>query len=186
MKNDIGFTGVMHIPVQELGISQIYISANKLARVEAWFSPAALENEPLPVHDFGNGRYTLTDGHTRAFHVWRTGVQTLPVIYDIDDIITCPEGQLLYRMDIGWAKWYGLNSIADLEDRVVSGEDYRRLWNERCDAGYELMTRITPEQRREIASLCPSLNLFGASHDLRTFYFENRAGRIFEVQSGGM
>lgn len=186
MTDNSGFAGVTFMPVKELGISQIYISEDKLKRVGEWFSPEALQQVPLPVHDFGNGRYTLTDGHTRAFYAWRTGIQYVPVVYDMDDIITCAEGQMLYGMDIEWAQWYSLHSVADLAKRVVSGEDYKRLWIDRCDAGYELMTRTTPEQRERLSKLCPSMQLFGASSDLHTFYFENREGRVFEVQSGGI
>ena len=173
------FDGVIYLPPEELGISQLYISAEKLKRVSEWFSPSALEREPLPVHDFGNGRYTLTDGHTRAFHAWRSGMKAVPVIYDTDDIITCEEGQLLYRMDIGWCDWHGLKCVSDLEARVVDAVKYRKLWNDRCDAGYELMTRTTAEQRESIALLHPDKLLFGADSELKTFFFEDKNGRLF-------
>ena len=55
--------------------------------------------QPLPVHDFGDSRLTLTDGHSRAFTAYQHKAK-VPIVYDTDDIVTCDEGQMLYKNDI--------------------------------------------------------------------------------------
>jgi hypothetical protein len=107
--------------VLELGLSQIYLSRAKLNGVLAWFCPErAGEIAPLPVRDFGDGRYTLTDGHTRAYAAYLAGVRRIPVCYDDDEIVSCAEGQKLYRSDIEWCARFGLRSVADFERRILS------------------------------------------------------------------
>lgn len=60
----------MIVPIRTLGVSQLYVSTEKLARVRAWFDPRSMT--PLPVRDFGNGRLTLTDGNLYALKRERT------------------------------------------------------------------------------------------------------------------
>lgn len=74
------FSGTRQLPIDALGLSQIYLSAQKLAAVSQWFDPQSMEHfRPLPVHHFGDGRYTLVDGHTRAYLAYQSGVTSLPV-----------------------------------------------------------------------------------------------------------
>ncbi len=179
------FTGICWVALESLGLSQIYISKTKLRQVETWLNPQDLSNlSPLPVHDFGNGRLTLTDGHTRAFALWRAGVKTVPVAYDLDDMITCALGQLLYKNDIVWCERFGLTSIADLQNRVVCEADYAKLWNERCDVAYELLTQTTPAQREIWQAQHKGLFLYGISQDLHTLFFEDATGHGFPFPSG--
>ena len=54
------FEGIIDFPLLELGISQMYLNEKKIRAVEEWFDPYNLSNlDPMPVHDFGNGKYTL-------------------------------------------------------------------------------------------------------------------------------
>lgn len=174
------FKGIKYIALSELAPSQLYISAEKLRRVKEWFSPEALAAEPLPVRDFGNGRCTLTDGHTRAICAYMAGMTHIPAIYDRDDIVACPEGEMLYRMDIEWCARFNIRTIADLENRIVTAESYKLLWQARCDAGHALITHTTPAQRAAAAAIHPGLFLYGISADLKTMYFEDSAGRQYE------
>ena len=177
MTSPLQVDGIAWIPVTDLGISQIYLSQQKLDNIQTWFTPNNLDNfQPLPVHDFGNGRLTLTDGHSRAFSAYAAGLQTVPVVYDLDEIITNSTGQLLYRNDIFWCDRFGLHSVADLRDRILPPDLYQALWNRRCDAGYHLLTQTTPEQRLSWASLHSNLYLYGASEDLSILYFEDAEG----------
>lgn len=168
------FHGVRYLPLSALGLSQIYLNSEKIANIEAWFDPANLMNfEPLPVHDFGNGRFTLTDGHSRAFVAWRHGVNEIPVVYDMDEIVTGETGQMLYREDLIWCKRFGLTYIWDLQDRILSPTEYRERWIMRCDKSYNLLTQTTQTQREIWCLQYPCLHLYGASEDVKTIYFEN-------------
>ena len=84
----VEFQGIKLINIDSLGISQIYLSSSKIAAITEWFDPQCMDNfHPLRVHDFGNNTYTITDGHTRAYIAYKTGVSALPVCYDNDDMI---------------------------------------------------------------------------------------------------
>lgn len=182
MINALQFDGIAWLNIADLGISQIYLSQEKLDNIQKWFDPNDLSNfQPLLVHDFGNGRLTLTDGHSRAFSAYTAGLSRIPVIYDLDDIITNPIGQKLYRNDIVWCDRFRLHSVADLKDRILPPDQYQKLWNERCDAGYNLLTQATPEQLMLWEARHCNLYLYGASENLSTLYFEDCDGNPFPL-----
>lgn len=184
MNSPLQFDGIAWVCVTDLGLSQIYLSQQKLDQIQKWFNPNHLENfQPLPVHDFGNNRLTLTDGHTRAFAAYIAGLDRIPVIYDLDEIITCPTGQVLYSNDIIWCERFGLHSVADLKGRILPPDLYQTLWNQRCDAGYDLLTQTLPEQRIAWEALHPGLYLYGASKDLTTLYFEDLEGNSYSYSA---
>lgn len=179
------FTGIKNFPLLELGLSQIYLNEAKIKAIESWFTPDDMSNfEPLPVRDFGDGRYTLTDGHTRAYVLLKNGFTQIPIIYDNDDIVAGELGQLLYREDIRWCERFGIRNIQDLSDRIVSDHDYRKYWDERCDRSYNLLTKLTMEELGNIQMQVPELFLYGASEDLAEFYFEDNCGKLFVYKEG--
>lgn len=72
---------VIYIDINELGLSQLYLSKAKIDKVMIWFDPLKCdEYEPLPVHDFmNNGRLVLTDGHSRAYVAYSYGISRIAV-----------------------------------------------------------------------------------------------------------
>jgi len=178
------FNGVKCFPINELGLSQIYLNKDKLLNIEKWFNPNDLSNfPPLPVYDFGNGRLTLTDGHSRAFIAYKYGLDKIPVVYDTDDIITSETGQTLYKNDIIWCERYGLNHICDLESRIISNDEYQRLWIGRCNKAYNLLTQTTEPQRLDLNLLHPELFLYGANEKLDIFFFEDEKGNLYDFSA---
>ena len=176
------FHGIKSLSISSLGLSQIFLNSEKIANIEAWFNPTDLTNfQPLPVHDFGNGRLTLTDGHSRAFVAWRHGVREIPVVYDTDEIVAGETGQMLYREDLVWCQRFGLVHIWDLKDRILPPEKYQESWSGRCDRSYSLLTKSNQQQREKWQLQYPHLHLYGASEDMRFLYFENDRGESFKV-----
>ena len=174
------FSGVKYISIRTLGLSQIFLNEDKLIRIQQWFDPKDMGKfQPLPVHDFGNGKLTLTDGHSRAFVAYKAGLEVLPVVYDVDDIVTSPTGQMLYKNDIAWCARFRLENIADLENRIISNEEYEALWIDRCDKAYNLLTKTDEVQRMKWQQLHHDLFLYGISDDLKTLFFENSHGCVF-------
>lgn len=174
------FEGIKLFPLLELGLSQIYLNANKLDAIERWFDPADLSNmDPLTVHDFGNGRYTLTDGHSRAYVAYKNGLSYVPIVYDNDDIVINELGQRLYRMDIEWCERFHVESILDLNNRILSNEDYNQLWVARCNKSYNLLSQTTECERRVMQNKTPKLYLYGATENLLQLYFEDDLGKTY-------
>lgn len=174
------FKGAMDYPLLELGMSQLYLSRDKLNGVHTWLNlNSAARMTPLPVHDFGDGRYTLTDGHTRAYAAWQLGLDRIPITYDRDDIVARGMGPALYRMDIEWCARFGIRDVRQLAGRIVDGVDYERLWIRRCERGYNLIKHTTPAQRAALVRSQPALYLYGASPDALCFYFEDIRGGLY-------
>lgn len=178
------FDGIKEIVITELGLSQIYLDSSKIEAIEKWFCVNNMEIfEPLPVHDFGNGRYTLTDGHTRAYVAFRSGLSRISVMYDRDDIVAGELGTQLYRFDIEWCTRFGLENISFLQNRIVSHEKYRKLWMERCDRSHYLFTENSEAERMVMQNKIPGLYLYGAEKTLSdgnvTWCYENKKGELF-------
>lgn len=174
------FHGIKLMNIDLLGLSQIYLSSEKIASVTKWFEPQCMEDfKPLPVHDFGNNMYTLTDGHTRAYVAYKNGVSVLPVVYDNDDIVTNQVGQMLYKADIDWCKRFKLSHIKHLGSRILNKSTYQKLWIVRCDRSYNLLTKTSYNERMQLQNLAPDLFLYGASENMLVLFFENEKGELF-------
>lgn len=174
------FSGIQWVHPLELGVSQLYLSQPKLESIKKWFDPNHMDLcNPLPVYDFGNGKLTLTDGHSRAFVAYQFKAK-VPIIYDTDTIITSFEGQLLYKNDIEWCQRFNIQTVSDLESRVVDSSKYQQLWIERCDRAYNLLTQTDERKRSQIQQQHADLFLYGANEDLTIYYFENKHGESFE------
>lgn len=178
------FKGVINYPIMELGVSQIFLNEDKIKAVEEWFDLGNMHIfEPLTVRDFGNGKYTLTDGHSRAYVAYKKGITVIPIVYDNDEIVAGEIGQKLYKTDIEWCNRFFIFNISHLAKRIINNDDYQRLWIERCDRSYNLLTQMTEEERQLIQSKKPNLFLYGASDDLSELYFENSEGELVVYQN---
>ena len=130
------FHGIRWICPEKLYVSQLYVSRAKLQSVQSWLTPATLQScQPLPVHDFGDGVLTLTDGHTRALALLLLG-QPCPICYDTEEAVTGSVGQAAYRMAIDWCRAAGICTVPDLRARVVEEDEYKRLWLDRCKQAF--------------------------------------------------
>lgn len=179
------FKGIKNYPLFELGISQIYLNENKIRAIEKWFNPSDMSIfAPLSVHDFGNGKYTLVDGHSRAYVAYKNGLTHVPIVYDNDDIVSGKVGQKLYRADIEWCNRFHIENISHLEGRILICEEYHKLWIERCDRSYDLLTQTTEKERKILQEKVPELFLYGAEEDLSAIYFENLLGKLYVYRNG--
>lgn len=178
------FQGIKLMPILDLGVSQLYLNKKKLDNIYKWFCPEDTEKYPsLPVHDFGDGKYTLTDGHSRAYVAYNAGVALIPVVYDTDEIVVSDIGLLQYRNDIEWCKRHEIFTVADFENRIIPDEQYKKLWIERCDKSYNLLSQTTEDERKALNDNHGNLYLYGANEDLGTLYFESSDGKVFEFKN---
>lgn len=174
------FKGIMNYPLLKLGLSQIFLNEDKVEAVKKWFRLDDMSIfQPLRVHDFENGKYTIIDGHSRAYVVYKQGLEVVPIIYDKTDMVAGETGQKLYLADIEWCDRFRLKNISDLENRIISGEQYRRFWMGRCDRSYDLLTQTTEDERKGMRQKAPELFLYGAEEDLSELYFEDSFGKLY-------
>ena len=114
--------------LKDLQPSQFYISQAKLSNIQAWFHNDDLSNfEPLPVKVL-DGIPILTDGHTRAVAALLAGLESVPLVYDEDEL-----DWKLYRYCVKQCKQRGIHSPYDLVDRVISAYEYEEKWIGWCE-----------------------------------------------------
>ena len=107
--------------------SQLFISAEKLRRVQEEFNPAKPETlRPIPVK-YLDGQIVMMDGHTRAFAAHQAGLKEVKAYWDPDEL-----DLEAYEICVRWCRDAGIYSVADLQGRVVGKEEYERLWEQRC------------------------------------------------------
>ena len=114
--------------LKDLQPSQFYISQAKLSNIQAWFHKDDLSNfEPLPVKVL-DGIPVLTDGHTRAVSAILAGLESVPLVYDEDEL-----DWKLYSYCVKQCKQRGIHSPYDLVDRVISAYEYEEKWIGWCE-----------------------------------------------------
>ena len=105
--------------LKDLQPSQFYISQAKLSNIQAWFCKDDLSNfKPLPVKIL-DGIPILTDGHTRAVSAILAGLESVPLIYEEDEL-----DRKLYRYCVEKCKQNGINSTYDLVYIIISSNEY--------------------------------------------------------------
>lgn len=114
--------------LKDLQPSQFYISQAKLSIIQAWFRKDDLSNfEPLPVKVL-DGIPILMDGHTRAVAAILTGLESVPLVYEEDEL-----DWNLYRYCVEQCNQKGIHSPYDLVDRVISAHEYEEKWIGWCE-----------------------------------------------------
>lgn len=114
--------------------SQLWISAEKLSRVQEHFVLIDVDAlPPIPVKQLGC-EVIFTDGHTRALAAHLAGLSEVSVYWDEDDL-----DWEAYEICVGWCKEVGIHTITDLEGRVLSTEEYEVLWHRRCDVMHQAL-----------------------------------------------
>ena len=125
--------------LKDLQPSQFYISQAKLSNIQAWFHKDDLSNfEPLPVMVL-DGIPILTDGHTRAVSAILAGLESVPLVYDEDEL-----DWNLYRYCVEQCTQKGIHCPYDLVDRVISAHDYEEKWIGWCE---QIPSKIQQNQK---------------------------------------
>ena len=125
--------------LKDLQPSQFYISQAKLSNIQAWFHKDDLSNfEPLPVKVL-DGVPILTDGHTRAVSAILAGLESVPLVYEEDEL-----DWKLYHYCVEQCKQRGIHSPYDLVDRVISAHDYEEKWIGWCD---QIPSKLQQDQK---------------------------------------
>jgi hypothetical protein len=120
-------TKIFVMKLSRIQPSQLFVSSERLSYVLRGFDRFKPESlEPVPVKKLGD-QIIFTDGHTRALAVFLRGVSEVRVYWEEDEL-----DWEAYKICVGWCREEGIRTIADLEDRVVSAEEFELLWLKRC------------------------------------------------------
>ena len=118
--------------------SQLYVSESKLQSVMSWFSSCDIEDyDAIPIKEL-DGVIFFTDGHTRALASYLNGVEKVKVYWDEDDL-----DWDAYRECIRWCVDEGITAIGNLSNRIITHEQYKMLWFDRCQ---EMQDRLKAER----------------------------------------
>ena len=181
--------GIQWVAIDDLKLTQIYLSQKKLDSVLTWFGADLANFLPVSVHDFlGNGTLYLTDGHTRTFAAWQKGIRMVPTLYDEDDLVTCEIGQILYKHSIAWCNRFGLRHISTLQDRILGEAQYEKLWRERCSHMHTLEEALLGGSiernsflTQKVALEQQDVYIYGVSKDCKMLYCEDACGNLLSV-----
>lgn len=115
--------------LDEIQPTQLYINVCKLANLEEKYPPGTeAKIEPVPVKMM-HGKIVYTDGHTRAFIVWKRGFESIDAVWDDTDL-----DETTYETCLGWCESEKIFTIADLNNRIIDDETYQVEWIARCQA----------------------------------------------------
>jgi len=112
--------------LSEIQPSQLYISSRKLNSVMKNFASKPSLMEPIPIKELG-GRVVFVDGHTRAFAALLHRFPKVPVYWEDEEL-----DWEAYETCVRWCLEEKIYTIADLKNRIVSHQKYKKLWYERC------------------------------------------------------
>ena len=110
----------------EIQPSQLFINSEKLSLVMKTFDANPRSIEFIPVKKIGD-QVVFVDGHTRAFASFLRGMSEVKVYWEEDELDWDE-----YEVCVDWCKKEGINTIADLKERVIPSKEYQVLWLDRC------------------------------------------------------
>ena len=131
----------VNLKLKELQPSQLYISIKKLKNINLWFNPTDFSNfDPIPIKLL-DGEPVITDGHTRVVAAIIAGLDTVPLVWDTDDL-----DWDMYRECVKACRKQNIYSPTDLVERIISEEDYKEKWDNWCDELHAKIIRKRKEQ----------------------------------------
>ncbi len=109
--------------IDEIKPQQHYLSRQKLEALLP-FDPGNYGNIYVLSR---NGKYFCVDGHHRLMLLKKAGVEHVECVIDPED-----QENVLYHKLADEAEALGINTILDLQSRVVSNEEFQIRWVEKC------------------------------------------------------
>ena len=106
--------------------SQLYINSSKISAIEKQYSSLLKSVPPVPIKKLGE-KFFYTDGHTRALAVFLRGLKEISVVWEDEEL-----DWELYEVCLEWCEEEGINTIGDLQNRILDNADYHLRWIDRC------------------------------------------------------
>ncbi len=113
--------------INQIKLSQIYVSSAKLESVMRVFEEGNESIlEPIPIKEI-DGRLVATDGHTRLLAWFLNDYEEVDCEWEDTEM-----DWDAYRVCMQWCEEEGIQTVADLANRIISPQEYEILWLERC------------------------------------------------------
>ena len=78
----------------------------------------------------------MTDGHTRAVAAVMAGLESVPLVWDEDEL-----SWDMYRKCVEECRARGVLSPIDLQNRIITEKEYVEKWDKWCDKMQEEVLR---------------------------------------------
>ncbi len=118
---------IFSLQINQIVLSQLYINSVKLDIILNFFKEKREHDlEPIPIKRLDDN-LVATDGHTRLLAWYLNGYKEVACAWEDVEL-----DWDAYRICIQWCRDEGIESIADLQDRIVDTEAYQQLWLDRC------------------------------------------------------
>lgn len=117
--------------------SQLFINTEKLELIENNLRKNE-EIEPVPIKKIGNILF-FTDGHTRAYALYKNGHKKIPVYWDEDKL-----DWFSYYICIDWCQRKGIYYISHLDNSIIPKLSYEEKWHKLCDEMHKNL-KLNPE-----------------------------------------
>ena len=112
--------------LDDLMPSQLYISDIKYKKNRQWLTSPIKDYEPIPIIKIDE-KIVMTDGHTRVVILSQMGLDEVLVKWENDELDLDA-----YKICVDWCISDGVLSPRFLYDRIISGQEFQRLWIDRC------------------------------------------------------
>ncbi|HIZ53623.1 MAG TPA: hypothetical protein IAA20_06765 [Candidatus Enterococcus avicola] len=123
----------MEIAISDLQFSQLFLSEDKIKRVENWLTSETFKEAPVTIRWFPwSETPVLLDGHTRVFVASQKGITRVPVLWDDTELEA--ELEQLYQACAAWCNDQGIHSVSDFSTRILSQAQYEIDWIGRCQS----------------------------------------------------
>lgn len=123
----------MEIAISDLQFSQLFLSEEKIKRVENWLTNETFKEAPVTIRWFPwSETPVLLDGHTRVFVASQKGITRVPVLWDDTELEA--ELEQLYQACTAWCNDQGIHSVSDFSTRILSQAQYEIDWIGRCQS----------------------------------------------------
>ncbi len=126
------YINYFYFDIDKIMPSQLYISKEKLKNVMRYIYNKGVNSlDPIPIKKINNIIF-YTDGHTRAFALWKLGFKKIKVEWETEEL-----DWELYLICIDWCKNENISNISHL--KIISHNQYKKWWIKRCEDMHKLL-----------------------------------------------
>lgn len=130
----------MLVPIDQLGLTQIYLNQEKVEKNRQLLQQEGYKNYlPIAVYEIFPGKLHIIDGHTRSFLLQQAGVKEIEVAFLPAAEIENPVMRPFYETCVKWCAKAGVETIDDLARKIIPADEFLIAWITRCQQKIDLI-----------------------------------------------